>query len=114
MKKMIAYCGVVCSECDVYIATKNNNDQKKFEALARWKELYGRNVSLSEIYCDGCLKPNGQLFDFCKNCKIRSCAIEKQVENCAHCDQYLCGKLEKFLKHNLAAKIILDEIKAKL
>ncbi len=34
MKKIFAYCGLICSECPVYIATQTGNEELK-EQLAR-------------------------------------------------------------------------------
>ena len=41
------------------------------------------------------------------NCPVRPCALEKGVENCAHCPEFICDKLqerinftEEFLRDN--------------
>jgi len=34
----------------------------------------------------------GKLAD--KSCPVRPCVIERSIENCAYCDEYICDKLE--------------------
>jgi hypothetical protein len=47
-------------------------------------------------------------------CEIRACAVAKKVENCAHCADYACEKLAKFLTMAVKAKPVLDAIHATL
>jgi hypothetical protein len=44
-------------------------------------------------------------------CQIRKCTKEKNVENCAHCFDYACARLDAIFKTDPAAKRRLDEIK---
>ena len=44
-------------------------------------------------------------------CTVRPCSIEKNMENCAHCEQFACDKLEpkmNFVEENV--KVDLSEI----
>jgi hypothetical protein len=57
-----------------------------------WRKYLGHQMYTAEnVRCDGCTS-DGRLAD--KNCPVRPCAIEKGVENCAHCDEYPCDKLK--------------------
>jgi hypothetical protein len=38
---------------------------------------------------------NPKLVD--QSCPVRPCVIEKGLDNCARCDQYVCGKLKERL-----------------
>ena len=41
MKQMIAFCGLNCSECPMYIATQNDDDNARAEAADMLKKAYG-------------------------------------------------------------------------
>jgi hypothetical protein len=36
MKEMIAFCGLVCSDCPTYIATQTNDDEKRAKVARQW------------------------------------------------------------------------------
>ncbi|TKJ42570.1 hypothetical protein CEE37_02455 [candidate division LCP-89 bacterium B3_LCP] len=112
--KMIAMCGLVCTECEAYIATKNNDQAAKEEVAKKWSEMYGAEVTVKEVTCDGCQSTTGRLSSYASSmCEVRTCALEKQVTNCAHCQEYACEKLTEFYKIAPEAKKVLDEIHAK-
>ena len=98
MEKMIAYCGIVCSECDAFIATQNDDDAKRKEVTALWKKEFNFDVKPEDINCDGCLATTDRLWGYCHACEIRKCGQGKGVENCAYCDEYPCHKLVKFFQ----------------
>ena len=55
------------------------------------------------------------MFNWAHNCTTRQCGLEKGVENCARCDEYLCDKLEKHWgtlgeETRVACKSILDDL----
>lgn len=110
MPKMIAYCGLNCIVCPAFIATKENNDEKRKQLASEWNsEQYP--IKPEDIHCDGCLPQDGRLMVFCHDCTIRSCCRERELENCAFCDDYVCEKLEKIWKMVESAKETLDEIR---
>ena len=51
---MIAYCGLNCSKCEAYIATQENDDQKREETAQIWSKLYMVEINPDQINCDGC------------------------------------------------------------
>lgn len=114
MEEMMAFCGLVCSDCGAFLATKNNDDEKRAEVAKLWSKEYRTELKPEDINCDGCLSDSGNLFNYCKICEIRKCGKEKGVVNCAYCDEYSCEKLEKFFEMVPTAKELLDEIKSKL
>ena len=121
---MIAYCGLDCAKCPIFLVTREANVEKqkqKREEIARQIEkTYGMQCRAEDVTdCDGCPTQGGRLFSGCQKCQIRKCAREKGLENCAHCSEYACDKLEKFFYHGGKlvegeAKKQLDEIKARL
>ncbi len=74
---MIAYCCLECDKCDVYIATKNNDDELRAKVAKQWK------MDEEKLYCDGCKSENA-LF----NCDVKKCAVARGLPTCAHCDDF--------------------------
>ena len=91
--KIIAICGVSCTKCDAYHATKNN-DIKALEALAaEWTKGLGRTFTVDDILCDGCRVGGERISAYCSTCEISLCAKEKGHETCAHCNECPCEKI---------------------
>jgi hypothetical protein len=58
-----------------------------------WYNLYGFRIGPHNIICDGCVScENPRLPD--KKCPVRACVIEKDLENCAFCVDFICEKLK--------------------
>jgi hypothetical protein len=120
MEPIIAYCGLVCSGCDAYIATQSN-DLEALERLAqRAREEFGIEDATAETsMCDGCLTEDGRQIAYCAMCEIRACAVARGLGgpppvNCAYCADYACDKLEAIFSHSAEARALLDEIQASL
>jgi len=101
------------------LATIEKDPKKKHEMRTeiaqKIKEYYKENMKAEDVTdCDGCRAKEGRLFSGSKNCEIRKCAQSKEVENCAHCSEYACEKLNKLFNTDLQAKEKLDEIRRKL
>jgi len=111
--KMIAYCGLVCSDCPTLIATQKNDDKMREETAKKWSEMFHADIKPADINCDGCPTDSASLFNYCAQCEIRKCAREKGVKNCAYCADYPCKKLTAFLKDAPEAKAVLDGIRKK-
>ena len=116
MVEMIAYCGLSCQTCPIYLATRQENKEEqarmRVEIVRLCKEQYGMDLELEDISdCDGCKTDGERLFSQCKNCPIRQCASEKKLENCAYCTEYACGNLETFFRTDPIAKTRLDAIR---
>ena len=117
MDEVIAYCGLTCHTCAIFLATREKDSETKnkmrTEIAQVIKEQYGVEHRAEDIGdCDGCRTEDGRLF--CKDCKIRKCAKEKGVENCAYCEQYSCEELEKLFTTDPDAKERLDVIRSRL
>ena len=94
-EKMIAFCGIVCSDCRALIATQTNDIELKKEVAKAWSTKK-ETLKAEYIDCDGCLTTGQRLFKFCRICDVRSCGYEKGVENCAYCREFPCEKLSGF------------------
>lgn len=112
MDRIIAYCGLVCSECPAYVATQANDRAALERVAAEWREAFNApEITADSIICDGCLGSNGgRLSGYCSICEIRACGVERCVVNCAHCTDYACDKLGKFFGDASEARATLDEI----
>ncbi|MDO5553599.1 MAG: DUF3795 domain-containing protein [Planctomycetia bacterium] len=97
----IAPCGLVCSQCDAFRATQENNSEKLELVAACWRKLNScDDITAEFLSCDGCMNSVGRKSYFCANmCKIRHCAVEKKVEVCSDCSQFPCEKLSRFLEN---------------
>jgi hypothetical protein len=115
MDKIIAYCGLICTDCPAYIATQAD-DRAALEQMAEQarEKLNAPNITLESVTCDGCLASDGRLCGYCFECQVRACGIERGMANCAHCDEYVCAKLEVFFGSAPQARTTLDGIRAGL
>jgi hypothetical protein len=119
MAEMVAYCGLICRTCPIYVATRQENKGAQFkmrtEIVRLCHEHYGMNYTIEDITdCDGCRTEGGKLFSPSNKCRIRKCAKEKGVENCAYCTDYACERLDAIFKTDSTAKTRLDEIKNRI
>ena len=94
---MISYCGMDCSKCEGYLATQENNNDKRRDVAEKWTIEYNTEISPEQINCYGC-KSKDEKFFFTENiCEIRKCNIERSTTNCSECPDYKCEKLENFI-----------------
>ncbi len=114
MNKMIAYCGLVCTECPAYIATQADDVGAIQRVAEKWAKEFNASITADNVWCDGCLSDGPRLCVHCGECAVRACAIGKGVVNCAHCDDYGCETLTGFLVYAPDAKVTLEEIRARL
>jgi hypothetical protein len=119
MTEIVAYCGLTCQTCPIYLATRQENKEEqarmRAEIVRLCKEQYGMNYELEDITdCDGCRTEGERLFSACRNCPIRKCARGKELENCAYCAEFACGKLEAFFSTDPTARIRLEAIRSSI
>lgn len=114
MDKMVAFCGITCSECPAFLATQKDDDNERRKVAELWSEQFNAEIKPEDVNCDGCLLENGRLFSHCKVCEIRKCGQERGVKNCAYCDDYVCEKLNNFINDVPEANATLEEIRKNL
>ncbi len=108
---MIGYCGITCSSCPAYIATKAGDEKKAKKTAALWSKEFNATIGVADVWCDGCVV-EGKKCSHCFKCEIRACAQKRKVENCGHCDDYACDTVSGLLKMVPEAKKTLDSIRA--
>ena len=109
MEKKIAYCGIDCTECEAFIATRRDDDALRAKTAQKWSEQYDANITANDIRCSGCTNADGIHFSHCNECEIRLCGQEKGIKNCAFCESYPCSNLEKFFGFVPSARENLEE-----
>ena len=106
MESIVAKCGYRCDLCPAYESNLKSDADKKRMCDA-WARYIGLEIPPEQIQrCPGCAISGAD-----PTCTVRPCAIEKNVENCAHCKQFGCDKLKSkmnFIEENV--KVDLTEI----
>ena len=113
MGEMIAICGLPCKECGAFKATRADDDELRAATAKEWSQMYNADLKPEDINCDGC-RGGGVLFQHCTVCEIRKCGVARGVDNCAHCDEYACEKLDEFFKMVPDCRARLDAVRAEL
>ena len=98
----LAYCGLDCTLCDEYRATRSGDVVALEAARVRWG-----HESLQDTLCDGC-RGGGRLTGSCSRCAVRICAGVRGVASCAACPEYACAPLEQVLARTPAAREALE------
>ena len=83
----IAYCGLYCGACGIYLATATDRLEEVAEQTGIPVEYQG---------CTGCRTDRNNLC--CMNCGIKRCCLYKGLGSCAECDEFPCSVLEAFDK----------------
>lgn len=101
MQINISPCGLVCSRCDAYRATRLDDTAKLELVAADWRQRYHcDDIKAELIRCDGCMTEGGRKCYHCEHsCPIRPCAIAKGVKICSECAEYPCATLREFFKN---------------
>ena len=86
-EEMIGYCGYQCGQC----AARLDDPEIRQKLVDGWRKIFGHDMYTAEnVRCDGC-RGNGRLAD--KQCQARPCAIERGLDSCAQCDDFVCDKV---------------------
>jgi len=95
----IASCGLDCSKCPAFIATKENDDNIRKEVAQKWETDYKMDIDYKKINCVGCSN-EGEKIDFCKSmCEVKKCCTEKKLNNCGECEDFSCDTLNDHYKN---------------
>jgi hypothetical protein len=105
MQPILTRCGYRCDLCLAYKPNVTQNPSNQTKLSDGWFNYYGFRLPASEISCDGCMADNPKLID--QSCPVRPCAIEKGLDNCAQCEQYVCEKLKERL-------VVFEQVKQRI
>jgi hypothetical protein len=115
MTLIIGVCGLICSDCQAYLATQSGDPAALEKVAAQWRQEYNApNITVAGVACDGCL-PEGRKCAHCAECQIRACGLARNVANCAHCADYAsCPQIAGFFQMVPVARVTLDSVRATL
>jgi hypothetical protein len=103
---LVAYCGINCGECPIYLAPTNTKIANKLVETfyGKWK-----NVKVEDFHCGTCRS----LVEECwsEECWIRDCCQEKEIQFCYECDDFPCSKLIEWSKINKGYEEALENLK---
>jgi hypothetical protein len=94
MNKMMAACGVICSDCPAYHAATNGVAYQR-RIVEAWHRIYGLTEAPENISCGGCLGSDEDLFHTSGRCRARRCCRGRGFASCAECPKERCQDLEK-------------------
>jgi len=115
-KKFACYCGLYCENCAVKVkiepAAKVLYDEMKaagFEDVISFipggDEFWPFLKSMAnDGLCISCQDGGGN-----PGCAVRICAKEKDIEMCALCEDYPCGKIDDFLKVSVGYSVLVHD-----
>ncbi|MBI2850256.1 MAG: DUF3795 domain-containing protein [Chloroflexi bacterium] len=109
----ISYCGILCNECPVYVATATNDMQMKAK-LAKEYSSARNQFSIDDMNCYGCFWEGNKTSTLCGKCDIRNCAEPKRLKNCGYCEEYPCSHINSHVREGTENRKRLDRIKASL
>jgi hypothetical protein len=72
------------------------------------------DLTAADAMCDGCIARSGRRIPYCHQREIRLCAVQKHIENCAHCADDQCEKIDAFSPTGKPRRTTLDAIRASL
>ena len=94
--ELLAPCGLYCGVCELHRATQAG-DHAFLQRLVR---IYARRVpemapeTVDDLLCDGCLSARRSIF--CRECPIRACVQQKELEGCHQCPDFSCSLIDQF------------------
>jgi|SRR6056297_2975508 len=95
--KNIGYCGINCSKCRIFIATVNNDINEKQKIAEEWStDEYPLNKE--DTNCDGCRSKGGNIISFCRDCDIRNCVTNRNIDSCFECVEFKCNMIKNVFK----------------
>lgn len=86
---------MICSECEVFKATKVNDTEKLTELAKSWGSAENP-LTVDDMRCNGCM--SDVVFKNALNCGVRGCAVEHKVAHCGECSEFACQKLNDLWK----------------
>ena len=106
----ISYCGLLCNDCPVYIATKNNDGEMKAKLAVDYSNENCK-FEQANMNCEGCFSIKNSDSKMCGACKIRNCAeVKNYQKNCGNCPDYPCDIIEEFCSADCESRARLDNI----
>lgn len=94
-EQLIAACGLVCSECEAFVATRAGDADAIRRLAERWSAEFGVTVPAASVWCDGCMVIAERRGAHVDDCEVRDCVLARGLTDCSACDLYVCDMLEE-------------------
>jgi hypothetical protein len=113
MEPLLTRCGYRCDLCLAYRPNIEREPGNRRKLSDGWHKYFGFRIPPEEVCCDGCMAENARLLD--SACRVRPCVIERGLDNCAQCDEYVCERLKERLvvyedvQQRIGAEILEDD-----
>ena len=88
---MIAYCGLDCSKCIGYLATRSGDPERLAAVAKEWSKQFHADVRPEHVICDGCKAEKRKSYHCANLCNIRKCCTGKGYDSCIECGDYACS-----------------------
>jgi hypothetical protein len=92
-----SYCGISCQRCRYYVSPYGRTSSEK--------KLDNNNSTTQRAekdqICHGCFSENRLTHKRCEECKIRSCAVNRGIESCSDCSDYICETMISFFQQKV-------------
>jgi hypothetical protein len=95
MQPIVARCGYRCDLCMAYRPNVEANPANPQTLSDGWFKYFGFRLLPEQIICDGCMAESLERID--QECPVRPCATVRGLDNCAHCEEYVCDRLRERL-----------------
>ena len=100
----LSFCGFRCDLCLAYRPNIEKHPENQELLSDGWHRYFGFRINPEDIVCDGC--KTGKIKTLDRDCPVRPCAMERNINTCADCEDYICENLTERL-------ISFDEIQAR-
>lgn len=110
--ELIAYCGLKCLECPIYMTNIEGNDELKKKLAVDYSTDYC-TFSPEDMNCEGCHSASVNDSKMCGDCEVRKCAAPKSISTCAECSNYPCAIIEKYVPAGSDNRTLLDKLSIK-
>ena len=104
MEPILTRCGYRCDLCLAYKPNVTREPANRQKLSDGWFKYFGFRLPPEAIYCEGCMAENPELID--RSCPVRPCVMERGLDNCAQCEEYICDRLGERL-------VIYEDLKQK-
>lgn len=99
MEPKLTRCGYRCDLCLAYRPNVEAHPANQGKLSDGWFSYFGFRIEPADIVCDGCMSERPILID--KHCPVRRCVIDRKLDNCSSCCEYVCDKLvERIVEFN--------------
>jgi hypothetical protein len=108
--KMISYCGIDCSKCETFLATRADSHEARKKIAEKCLIQFNVKLEPEQINCGGCKSDDAKCTFAETLCEIRKCNMERSNPHCALCSEYKCKKLKKAIESAPAIGVSLEAL----